>query len=54
MNALKTLSSIFEHRIIRIPDYQRGYAWQEHQLNDFWEDLIHLSPERVHYTGVLT
>ncbi|MFW1889867.1 hypothetical protein [Acinetobacter johnsonii] len=34
MNALKTLSSIFEHRIIRIPDYQRGYAWQEHQLND--------------------
>ena len=54
MNALKTLSSIFEHRIIRIPDYQRGYAWQEHQLNDFWEDLIHLSPERVHYTDVLT
>ncbi|MEB5477561.1 DUF262 domain-containing protein [Acinetobacter pollinis] len=54
MNTLKTLSSIFEHRIIRIPDYQRGYAWQKHQLNDFWEDLIHLSPERVHYTGVLT
>lgn len=54
MDTLKSLSSIFEHRIIRIPDYQRGYAWQEHQLNDFWEDLIHLSPERVHYTGVLT
>lgn len=54
MNALVTLSSIFEQRIIRIPDYQRGYAWQDQQLNDFWEDLIHLSPERVHYTGVLT
>lgn len=54
MNTLKSLSSIFEHRIIRIPDYQRGYAWQEHQLSDFWEDLIHLTPERVHYTGVLT
>lgn len=49
-----TLSGIFEQRIIRIPDYQRGYAWQEQQLNDFWEDLVHLSPERVHYTGVLT
>lgn len=54
MSELKSLSSIFEHRVIRIPDYQRGYAWQEHQLNDFWEDLIQLSPDRVHYTGVIT
>ena len=54
MNELKSLSSIFEHRIIRIPDYQRGYAWQSHQLNDFWEDLIQLASDRVHYTGVIT
>lgn len=54
MNALKSLSNIFEHRLIRIPDYQRGYAWGESQLIDFWEDLVHLSADRVHYTGVLT
>jgi uncharacterized protein with ParB-like and HNH nuclease domain len=51
---LKSLSEIFEHRLIRIPDYQRGYAWQEHQLNDFWEDLLQLTDGRLHYTGVIT
>ena len=24
------------------------------QLEDFWEDILHLSNERVHYTGVIT
>ncbi len=51
---LQSLSDIFERRLLRIPDYQRGYAWLEHQLEDFWEDILHLSIERVHYTGVIT
>ncbi|EHQ1141114.1 DUF262 domain-containing protein [Campylobacter jejuni] len=39
-NELKDLSQIFENDVIyRIPDYQRGYAWQKEQLEDFWEDL---------------
>lgn len=54
MSDLKNLSEIFEHRLIRIPDYQRGYAWQSHELKDFWEDLINLSADRIHYTGVIT
>ena len=54
MSELKSLTEIFEHRLIRIPDYQRGYAWQLHELKDFWEDLINLGDERVHYTGVIT
>lgn len=54
MSDLKSLSEIFEHRLIRIPDYQRGFAWQAHELKDFWEDLINLSGDRVHYTGVIT
>ncbi len=54
MSDLKSLSGIFEHRLIRIPDYQRGYAWQDHELNDFWEDLFHLVDNKVHYTGVIT
>lgn len=54
MNEPKPLNSLFKEKIFRIPDYQRGYAWQKSQLKDFWEDLINLSGERSHYTGVLT
>ncbi len=54
MEEPKSLDSLFDKKIFRIPDYQRGYAWQEDQLRDFWEDLINLSGERSHYTGVIT
>lgn len=51
---LLTLSKIFTERLFRIPDYQRGYAWGEKQLRDFWTDIQQLEPGRNHYTGVLT
>ncbi len=54
MNDPTSLDSLFKEKIFRIPDYQRGYAWQKNQLKDFWEDLINLSDNRSHYTGVLT
>jgi len=54
MEKPKSLDSLFEKKIFRIPDYQRGYAWQKEQLKAFWEDLINLSSDRSHYTGVLT
>lgn len=54
MDEPKSLDSLFKEKIFRIPDYQRGYAWQKSQLKDFWEDLINLSGRRSHYTGVLT
>lgn len=54
MDEPKSLDSLFKEKIFRIPDYQRGYAWQKSQLKDFWEDLINLSRDRSHYTGVLT
>jgi len=50
----KSLDSLFKEKLFRIPDYQRGYAWQPEQLKDFWEDLMNLSAGRKHYTGVLT
>jgi hypothetical protein len=40
--------------VFRIPDYQRGFAWEEPQLKDFWQDLERLRDERNHYTGQLT
>ena len=54
MNDLVSLSQLFDKRIYRIPDYQRGYAWTISQLEDFWEDLNNLSEERYHYTGMLS
>src|ERR1700733_9850550 len=54
MEEPKSLDSLFKEKIFRIPDYQRGYAWQHEQLKDFWEDLVNLSDNRSHYTGVLT
>lgn len=49
MNDLESLSSPFNNKIFRIPDYQRGYAWERKQLDDFWEDLITLPNDRFHY-----
>jgi uncharacterized protein with ParB-like and HNH nuclease domain len=54
MEEPKPLDSLFKEKIFRIPDYQRGYAWQRGQLKDFWEDLVNLSDGRSHYTGVFT
>jgi uncharacterized protein with ParB-like and HNH nuclease domain len=51
---LLTLSKIFTERLFRIPDYQRGYAWTEKHLVEFWNDVKQLEPGRNHYIGVLT
>lgn len=53
-NELQPLSMLFQNRLFRIPDYQRGYAWQQSQLADFWDDLINLQNDRYHYTGLLS
>ena len=53
-NELETLAKIFNKKLYRIPDYQRGYAWGESQLRDFWEDIVNLRPDKGHYTGLLT
>lgn len=54
MQTLESLKSIFKDRLFKIPDYQRGYAWQERQLKDFWEDIVNLPNEKFHYTGLLS
>ena len=38
--------------LFRVPDYQRGYAWEERQLKEFWEDLV--SDRPTHYMGAVT
>src|SRR5258708_10838593 len=51
---LQSLSKIFNSRLFRIPDYQRGFAWGERQLADFWSDLLRTGDDRTHYCGQLT
>ena len=51
------LSELFNQRIFRIPDYQRGYAWGEKQLTELWDDLDEISEVdgelKKHYTGTI-
>lgn len=51
---LQSLAKIFNNRLFRIPDYQRGYAWGERQLSDFWSDLQRAASGRNHYCSQLT
>ena len=53
-NELQPLSLLFQNRLFLIPDYQRGYAWLQQQLVDFWDDLVNLQADRYHYTGLLS
>ncbi len=54
MKDMISLSNLFNNKIFRIPDYQRGYAWTDSQLDDFWDDLSNLNGDRYHYTGMLS
>lgn len=54
MKELQSLDDVFNKKLFRIPDYQRGYAWGKKQLVEFWEDLLCLDEHRAHYTGVLS
>lgn len=51
----KTLSNLLEGKIFRIPDYQRGYAWEEKQWKDFVQDIDALIDDKIisHYTGTI-
>ena len=51
---LLTISKIFNEALFRIPDYQRGYSWEEPHLKDFWSDIEQLGDHKSHYTGVIT
>jgi uncharacterized protein with ParB-like and HNH nuclease domain len=51
----KTLSNILEGKIFQIPDYQRGYAWEIKQWEDFVKDIDALIDDEIisHYTGTI-
>ncbi|MDQ4142776.1 MAG: DUF262 domain-containing protein, partial [Actinomycetota bacterium] len=53
MDDVSTVEQVFIERLLRIPDYQRGYAWETRQLTDFTDDLEILPEGKSHYTGTL-
>lgn len=53
---LRTLPEMFEGNYFCIPDYQRGYAWDEKQIEELLKDIDHLLLDASavrHYTGTL-
>lgn len=49
------LSTLFVGTLFQIPDYQRGYAWEDKQIREFIEDVDALveEPAANHYTGTV-
>ncbi len=51
------LFELFNGKNFRIPDYQRGYAWEEKQLQELWDDIEEIPEEngelKKHYTGTI-
>lgn len=53
MNNVFSLQEVFAGKILQVPDYQRGYSWEQAQWSDLIEDLEFLAPKKDHYTGSL-
>lgn len=53
MNSVFNVEELFNGRLFQIPDYQRGYAWDEPQWKEFLEDLEILPDQKDHFTGTL-
>ena len=41
------LGALLQGKIFKIPDYQRGYAWEEKQLKDLIEDIDSLAADET-------
>lgn len=52
MKNLPTLQELFNNNIFKVPDYQRGYSWENRHREDLLEDL-ELIKDKNHYTGTI-
>lgn len=51
---LFTLQDILASRLFEVPDYQRGYSWEQPQWEDLVNDIEHVcDKDYVHYTGTI-
>ncbi|MGJ7917786.1 DUF262 domain-containing protein [Massilia sp. LXY-6] len=51
---LESLAELFSRHTFETPDYQRGYAWQEENVLEFWSDLECIAVNNPrHFMGTL-
>lgn len=49
------ISELFGSKIFRVPDYQRTYAWDRKNWEDFWDDIKEgIATQTPHYWGTIT
>lgn len=49
------ISELFSEKIFRVPNYQRTYAWEKQNWEDFWNDIKEgLQTQTPHYWGTIT
>ena len=48
MEHLQSVQQIFAGKLLKIPDYQRGYAWEKKHWEDLIEDLEVLLKDQEH------
>ncbi|MEU7994042.1 DUF262 domain-containing HNH endonuclease family protein [Micromonospora sp. NPDC049060] len=53
MSLTVSATEVLRPRLLSIPNYQRGYAWEQEQVQDFLDDLSLLEPGKTHYTGTI-
>jgi hypothetical protein len=53
MGATESTTDVLVPRLLRVPDYQRGYAWEHRHVDEFLNDLQLLEPGKTHYTGTV-
>jgi uncharacterized protein with ParB-like and HNH nuclease domain len=51
---LLTIEEVISGKLFKIPDYQRGYSWDQEQVEDLLKDIEHIVKQNhKHYTGTL-
>jgi len=51
----RNIDELFAGKIFRVPDYQRAYAWDRKNWEDFWNDIKEgLETQTPHYWGTIT
>ena len=53
-NGQTTIKNLFDGRVIfNIPKYQRAYAWEKKQLDEFVDDLENQDPQKNYFLGTI-
>lgn len=48
------IGGLLSEYYIEVPEFQRGYSWEEQELIEFWDDLNEIfTREKSHYFGLI-